>query len=125
AQGQIAVGGCLGGAAGAGGATIQKNHPTVGLIASGAIVERAIPMQTVERGYVSFLLLNPDYSTASRMSEAINLIYPSSAMALDSAAVKVAVPEIFVGREVDFISNIGNVSIEPDTPARVVINERT
>lgn len=125
AQGQIAVGGFLGGAAGAGGATIQKNHPTVGLIASGAIVERAIPMATVERGYVSFLLLNPDYSTASRMTEAINLIYPSSALAMDSAAVKVAIPEIFVGREVDFISNIGNVSIEPDTPARVVINERT
>lgn len=125
AQGQIAVGGFIGGAAGAGGATVQKNHPTVGMITSGAIVEREIPMDTTSKGYVKFLLRNPDYSTASSVAEAINMVFPSSTLALDSAAVQVAIPEIYYGREVDFISSLGGIDIQPDTPARVVINERT
>ena len=125
AQGEIAVGGFIGGAGGSGGATIQKNHPTVGIISNGAIVEREITMNTVDRGFVSFLLRNPDYSTASKMSEAINRVFPSSTIALDAAAVQVTIPEIYVGREVDFISSIGEITVEPDTPARVVINERT
>ena len=125
AQGQIAVGGFIGGTAGPGGATVQKNHPTVGMISNGAIVEREIQMDISERGYVNWLLINPDYNTASRMAEAINEIFPASTMALDSAAVKVAIPEIYEGREVDFISSIGAINVNPDTPARVVINERT
>lgn len=125
AQGSIAVGGFLGGAGGAGGATVQKNHPTVGMIANGAIVEREIPMDFVKNGYVKFLLLNPDYSTSSRVAEAINVIFPSSTLAIDSAAVKVSVPEIYAGREVDFIASVGGIAVTPDVPARVVINERT
>ncbi len=125
AQGQIAVGGFIGGAAGPGGATVQKNHPTVGMISNGAIVEREIKMDVSEMGYVNWLLINPDYGTASRMAEAINEIFPTSAIALDSAAIKVAIPEIYMGREVDFISSIGAINVNPDTPARVVINERT
>ena len=125
AQGQIAVGGYIGGSGGPGGATVQKNHPTVGMIANGAIVEQSIPMEISDKGYVNFLLLNPDFSTSSRMSEAINVIFPSSSIPLDSAAIRVAVPEIYQGREVDFISVIGSVDVRPDTPAKVVINERT
>ncbi len=125
AQGPIQVGGFIGGAAGPGGATVQKNHPTVGMIANGAIVEREIPMSVSDLGYVNWLLINPDYGTASRMAEAINEIFPASTQALDSAAVKVAIPEIYKGREVDFISSIGAINVNPDTPARIVINERT
>src|SRR5258708_7920278 len=47
-QGPIAVGGFLGGTGGAGGATVQKNHPTVGVISNGAIVERAGPTHIVK-----------------------------------------------------------------------------
>lgn len=125
AQGQIAVGGFIGGAAGPGGATVQKNHPTVGIISSGAIVERQIPMEIAENGFVRFLLRNPDYSTASRLAEAINVIFPTSTIALDSAAIQVTIPEVYLGREVDFISSIGGINVDPDTPARIVINERT
>lgn len=125
AQGQIAVGGYIGGAAGPGGATVQKNHPTVGLIANGAIVEREIPMDITNDGHVKLILRNPDFNTASKLSEAINVIFPSSTIALDAAAVEVTVPEIYLGREVDFISSIGGISVEPDTPARIIINERT
>lgn len=125
AQGQIAVGGFINGVGGPGGATVQKNHPTVGTISNGAIVEREIPMDTAKNGQVKLLLRNPDYSTASRLAEAVNVIFPSSAMPLDSAAVQVAIPEVYVGREVDFISSLGGITVEPDTPARIIINERT
>ncbi|MCH6255854.1 flagellar basal body P-ring protein FlgI [Puniceicoccaceae bacterium K14] len=125
AQGQIAVGGFIGGGAGAGGATVQKNHPTVGIITNGAIVEREIPANVAETGLLNFILLNPDYTTASKVKEAINTVFPSSAIALDSTAIRVAIPEIFDGKEVDFISAIGAINVSPDTPARIVINERT
>lgn len=124
-QGEIQVGGFLGGASGAGGATIQKNHPTVGTIANGAIVEREIPMEIASNGYINLLLRNPDFATAAKLAEAVNGVYPSSSVAMDSAAIKVAIPEIYSGREVDFISMVGTINVDPDTPARVVINERT
>jgi len=125
AQGQVAVGGFLGGGGGAGGAVVQRNHPTVGLIANGAIVEREIPMTVASGGYVRLILRNPDFKTASSLAEAINVIFPASTIPLDAAAVKVAIPEVYAGREVDFISSLGGITIEPDTPARIIINERT
>lgn len=125
AQGELAVGGFIGGATGPGGSTVQKNHPTVGKILNGAIVEREIEMNVTDSGFVSWLLFNPDYQTASRMAAAINRIFPASAQALDLAAVKVAIPEMYEGREVDFISSLGAITLNPDTPARVIINERT
>ncbi|MDQ8185967.1 flagellar basal body P-ring protein FlgI [Pelagicoccus sp. SDUM812002] len=125
AQGQIAVGGYLGGNGGAGGATVQKNHPTVGQIANGAIVEREIDMEVGKGGHVKLLLRNPDYNTSSKLAEGINVIFPSSTIAVDAAAVQVTIPEMYLGREVDFISSIGGITIEPDTPARIIINERT
>ena len=72
AQGPIALGGFLGGQGGAGGATVQKNHPTVGSISSGAIVEREIPAVIVRDNSMRLLLHNPDFITASRMADAIN-----------------------------------------------------
>lgn len=125
AQGQIAVGGYIGGVDGPGGGTVQKNHPTVGAITGGAIVEKEIPMEFASGGYVKLLLRNPDYNTSSKLAEAINVIFPASTIALDAAAVQVTIPEIYLGREVDFISSIGGINVEPDTPARVIINERT
>src|SRR5690349_19844463 len=72
AQGPVAIGGFLGGAGGAGGATVQKNHPTVGNISSGAIVEREIPAAFVRDNTVRLLLHNPDFASAARMADAIN-----------------------------------------------------
>jgi len=125
AQGPIAIGGFLGGQGGSGGATVQKNHPTVGTINNGAIVEREIPAQFVHNGSMRLLLHNPDFTSAARMAEAINGAWPLSASALDAATVQVHLPPRYVGREVPFISDLGMIDITPDTLARVVINERT
>ncbi|HRE80369.1 MAG TPA: flagellar basal body P-ring protein FlgI [Opitutaceae bacterium] len=125
AQGAIAIGGFLGGAGGAGGATVQKNHPTVGLITNGAIVEREIPAKVVTDGILSLQLHNPDFTSAARMADAINNVYPSSASARDAASVDVVLPEIYRGREVAFLADMGQIEVTPDTMARIVINERT
>jgi flagellar P-ring protein FlgI len=125
AQGPIAVGGFLGGQGGAGGATVQKNHPTVGAISNGAIVEREIPAQFVHDNMLRLLLHNPDFTSASRMVDAINAVYPLAASAADPATVTVHLPAEFAGREVPFISELGGIDVSPDTVARIVINERT
>jgi len=125
AQGPVAVGGFLGGAGGAGGATVQKNHPTVGTISNGAIVEREIPAQFVHDDALRLLLHNPDFTSAARMADAVNQRWPALATALDAATVKVRVPADYRGRDVAFLADLGAVEVEPDTLARIVINERT
>jgi len=125
AQGPIALGGFVGGQGGSGGSTVQKNHPTVGTISNGAIVEREIPAQFVHNGLLRLLLHNPDFTSAARMAEAINAHWPAASLALDAATVQVRLPPRYAGREVSFISDLGTVDVTPDTLARIVINERT
>lgn len=125
AQGAVAVGGFIGGEGGPGGATVQKNHPTVGMISGGAIVEREIPTKIVNDQTIELLLLNPDYTSAARMAEAINAVFPGSTLAKNSTAVNVCVPPQYRGYEVNFIASLGSIEVTPDNVARVVINERT
>jgi flagellar P-ring protein precursor FlgI len=125
AQGPVAIGGFVGGTGGPGGATVQKNHPTVGVVSNGAIVERAIPAQFVHDGTLHLLLDNPDFTSAERMAEAINSQWPTAADAIDAATVEVRLPTAYLGREVPFVAELGALDVIPDTTARIVINERT
>ncbi|MDP1580252.1 MAG: flagellar basal body P-ring protein FlgI [Candidatus Didemnitutus sp.] len=125
-QGAIAIGGFFGGAGGAGGATVQKNHPTVGTISNGAIVEREIPAQFVRDDMIRLLLHNPDFTSAARMADAVNFRWPGAlAHAIDSATVQVNIPDEYRGRDVAFLADLGTVEVQPDTLARIVLNERT
>jgi flagellar P-ring protein precursor FlgI len=125
AQGAIAVGGFLGGQGGPGGATVQKNHPTVATIPNGAIVEREIPTQIVSNGSMNLMLRDADFTSAARMAEAINRVFPNTAVARDSKTINVLLPQEYSNYEVNFLATIGSIEVEPDTAARVVINERT
>ena len=125
AQGPVAIGGFLGGAGGAGGATVQKNHPTVGNISSGAIVEREIPATFVRDNVVRLLLHNPDFTSAARMADAINARWSGAANPVDAATIAVMVPTDYRGRDVAFLADLGQLESAPDTLARIVINERT
>ena len=125
AQGSVAVGGFIGGTGGPGGATVQKNHPTVGTISGGALVEREIASQIVFNKAVELLLLNPDYASAARIAEAINNVFPKTALAKDASTVNICVPEDYRGYEVNFLASLGAIEVQPDNLARVVINERT
>jgi flagellar P-ring protein precursor FlgI len=125
AQGPIAVGGFLGGQGGPGGATVQKNFPTVGTIPNGAIVEREVPTQIVQNGSMNLNLREADYISAARMAEAINRVFPNTAVARDGRTVNVIVPPEYGAYEVNFLASLGGIELEPDSVARVVINERT
>lgn len=125
AQGPVAIGGFVGGAGGPGGATVQKNHPTVGNISSGAIVEREVPATFVRENAVRLLLHNPDFTSAARMADAINERWEGVATPVDAATISVTLPSGYRGRDVAFIADLGQIEASPDTLARIVINERT
>jgi flagellar P-ring protein precursor FlgI len=125
AQGALSLGAVSAGTDGAGGASVQKNHPTVGQIADGAMVEKEIPADIVSDHHVELLVREPDFTTTARMAAAINEKFTNSAQALDSTTVRVRVPEDMEGSPIDFISELESVELTADVPARVVINERT
>ncbi len=126
AQGPLSIGGFTAGSGGAGGATVTKNHPTVGQIVSGALVEREIPTTIVHDNVVELLLREPGFTSAARMALAINDAFrTNAAAALDSTTVRVQMPEVWQAAPVDFIARIEGVEVTPDSPARIIINERT
>ncbi|WLQ15700.1 flagellar basal body P-ring protein FlgI [Hahella aquimaris] len=123
AQGQVSVGGF---SYDLNGNVVQKNHPTVGVIPSGASVERGLSTDLVgEDGYINVILNQPDFTTASRIKNAINKTLGSGkARAVHAGKVSVLAP---VGEYdlVDYLTRIENAVIEPDRVATVVVNERT
>jgi flagellar P-ring protein precursor FlgI len=125
AQGALTLGGISAGADGAGGSSVVKNHPTVGEIANGALVEREIPAQIISDHHLELILREPDFTTAARLAFAINEKFSDSAIALDSTTVRVRLPEEFENTPVNFISLLEAIEITTDIPARIVINERT
>ena len=124
AQGPISTGGfAAGGAAGGG---VQKNHPTVGYIPGGAIVEKDLSLNLLERNIMSLNLNNPDFTTCLRLTRVINIgIGEELAQSVDAGTVEIKIPWEFQERLVEFISLVENLNIAPDTIAKVVLNERT
>jgi flagellar P-ring protein precursor FlgI len=106
-------------------ASVQKNHPTTGRIPNGGVVEECVPTDFGRRDTIRLLLGSADFETASRVREAINQAIPSSAHAQDAGTVEIRVPNEFRDDLPGFIGMLGNLRINPDVNARVVINERT
>jgi flagellar P-ring protein precursor FlgI len=111
-------------------ASITKNHQTVGRIPDGAIVEKAEVATYVEfiagHRIITLNLRNSDFSTATRISRAINQIYVGIASVTDAGTIKVIVPdEVPETGLANFIDNITSPDVKVDVPAVVVINERT
>ena len=107
-------------------ATITQNIPTSGRIASGAIVEREIDFNLADLQQVRLALKNPDFTTARRIEQAINGFTSASlANAENSASVVLKRPANYDGTIVDLITDIEQLPIQPDQPARVVVSERS
>lgn len=123
AQGPMTIGAfSFGGKA----AKAQKNHPTVGRIAGGAIVEASVPVQIGQNGLLAYQLQNADFTTAARMSSVINSMYgENTAFPSDSGTVLVKIPADFQKNIVQFIADVESLDVDSDTTARVVVNERT
>lgn len=125
AQGPIVVTGFQ---AGGRNETVSQGVPTAGRIPNGALVERASPAQLDQSGTIILELRNPDFSTAAQIADVINIVsqqrYRSAiARELDSRRVQVMVPANIPASRL--MAEIGNQTIVPDVPARVVIDERT
>lgn len=123
AQGPVSVGGF---GASSGGSSQQKNHLTVGRIPAGAIVEREVPASVVRDNSVLITLNTPDFTTAARVASAIRQKFPQTLpRALDASTVKVELSGEDREDAVTLIAALQEITVQPDTPARVVINERT
>jgi flagellar P-ring protein precursor FlgI len=125
AQGPVVTGGfILGGT----GNTQTVNHPTVGRIPGGAIVEQPAP-SVAPSHQVKLQLHEADFTTAARIAEAVNRHFTAEASPIahadSSGLVSVVIPASFSTHATEFIAELEAVTVKPDRPARVVINERT
>lgn len=124
AQGPISIGGFA--ASGKAGGGVQKNHPTVGHIAGGALIEREIPLTFNGKDHIRLTLNRPDFTTSSRLVEKINAVMAGEvAQAMDSGTVEVQVPKKYRHNLVEFVSTLERIEVEPDSVAKVVLDERT
>lgn len=124
AQGPVSVGGMN---VAAGGSEVRRNHTATGRIPGGAILEKAIPSTIANDWTVMVVLMQADFTTATRIATIINTQFPNSSVAKDGSTVAVTVPDEYrqEGKIVEFISLIESLEVAPDVVARVVINERT
>jgi flagellar P-ring protein precursor FlgI len=125
AQGSVVTGGFV---AGRGGSSQTVNHPTAGRVPNGAIVEKLAP-SVAPGGRIKLQLRQADFTTAARITSAINKKFGSNgagpARAENSALITVETPALYKTSVVEFLGEIENIAVEQDHPARIVINERT
>ncbi|HKI98707.1 MAG TPA: flagellar basal body P-ring protein FlgI [bacterium] len=100
--------------------------PTKGFVIRGALVEREINLNLNTRARLFINLKESDFTTAFRLAKMINReIGDGSARAKDAGTVEVSVPDSYLGQTVELMSKIENLEIQPDSVARVVVDERT
>ncbi len=106
---------------------IVNNYTLVGRVPGGAKVTEALPGGNGQERELYLALRDPDFTTAHRIAEKINIKYGMTAFALNGGTVRVMVPDSLSHplNRTQFISDIGLLAIVPDSPARVVINEKT
>jgi flagellar P-ring protein precursor FlgI len=119
AQGTVQTGSVS--ASGASGSTISKGVPTAGRIAGGAIVEKETGFQLASMSTLRLTLRNPDFTTAGRVADVINARFPGSALALNPTII--SIHPVDGQSMMSFVSAVENLSVEPDAPATVVIDE--
>ncbi len=123
AQGPLSIGGFGGGS---GGTTVQVNHLTVGRVPGGAIVQAVPPTAAPPTDQLTFALNAPDFLTASHVAKAINeFLGADAARAADPGSVVLQVPPQYRTAVPDLVAELEGLSVDTDSVARVVINERT
>lgn len=126
AQGQLTIGGFSNGDQNA---SVIKNHPTVGRITNGAIVEKPIPTQIESNGMMQLLFREADFTSIARAATAINQRFNQSsspvADAINASTLNLRIPADYWNNTIGFIEAVEAVTINPDVRARVIVNERT
>jgi flagellar P-ring protein precursor FlgI len=119
AQGTVQTGAIS--ASGASGSSVTRGVPTAGRIAGGAIVEQETGFTFDSMSQLRLTLRNPDFTTAHRIAEAINVAYPGTAMAQNSSIVAIRPP---AGQDMaGFMTAVEDLEVDPEAPAKVVIDE--
>ena len=122
AQGPVAVAGFT---AQGDAATITQGVPTVGRIANGALIEREIGYDLANARVLRLSLRNPDLTTAKRMAQSINrFLGGNAARTINPSTVQVEVPRSHKNM-IELLTDIEQLLVQPDQPARVVIDERS
>lgn len=125
AQGPVVTGGFV---AGRGGNTQTVNHPTVGRLPAGGLVERA-PPSIAPSTRMKLQLREADFTTAARVTDALNRRFSTTglpvAKAESSAVVVVDIPPAYAATPVEFVAEMENLTVEVSRAPKIVINERT
>jgi flagellar P-ring protein precursor FlgI len=124
AQGPVVTGGFA--VSGASGSGVQKNHPTVGIISKGALVEKEIPFSLEGKRELDLSLFNPDFTTAEKVKEAINRFMGGPySRCVDSGTIKIGIPGPHQNNVAEWIASLERLEVVPDSVAKVVLNEKT
>ena len=124
AQGPVSTGGFVVGNGG-GNNRSQRNFPTVGTTPNGAIVERTVEDDIGRNGQLSLSLSAPDFTTATRIANAINAAYGGIAHAANPGRIDIRIPNFQRGNVVGFVASIEDLPVVPDNIAKIVFSERT
>ena len=107
-------------------ASATKNITTVGMIPGGALVERSVPFEFNDQDKLTLHLRQPDFSTSMQIAERLNAAMGGQfANAIDGASVDLNVPAEYRGNLVPLMASVENIEITPDSPAKVVVDEKT
>jgi len=122
AQGAVITGGFIVG-------TVKTvNHPTVGRIPEGGLVEKPAP-SVAPVTIVRLQLHQMDFGTASQVADAVNKKFSGPgaelAHALNGTVITVKIPPAYLSRTVEFIAALERLTVDPERPSKIVVNERT
>ena len=104
-------------------ASVSRGVTTSARIAGGAIIEREVPYALRSATSLKLALRNPDFTTAERGARAINGRFAGSAGVLDPATVEIMPAAGFPGTVIELMTQVEDLPIDVDQPARIVINE--
>ena len=121
AQGPLVLGGFQ---AGNGANTQTQNHPTVGRIPNGAIVERMSPSLNLTT-HLRLQLQRADFVTAARIAAVLNNRFGAIAHAENSAVITVSLPPEYEKKTTEFMAEMDRLTVETDSEGVIVVNERT
>jgi len=110
------------------GSRIVNNYTLVGRVPNGGkIINPLQAPQNEQTREIRLSLRDPDFTTAHRIAERINVKYGLLAYAVDAGSIKLVVPDSLShpNSKIEFVSDVGLLQVVPDSPARVVINEKT
>lgn len=123
AQGPVSIGGFV---AQGQAASVTRGVPTAGRIANGAIVEKEIGFSLAAQKTLKLSLHNPDLTTAQRIADAVNAFLGQAVATVDDpSTLRLAVPGGYKNGVVGMLSDIEQIKVDPDQPAKVIVDEQS